>query len=137
MLGAIARFETRYHLRQPLFYILAGIFALLAFAGVADDDVTIGGGVGNVYRNAPFVTMQFMLVLGVFGVLTTTAFVANAVLRDFDIGIDPLFFSSPIKKWQYLGGRFLGSYVISVLVFAAVALAILLGSFWQIGRAHV
>ena len=130
MLGAIARFETRYHLRQPLFYILAGMFALLAFWGVADDDVTIGGGVGNVYRNAPYVTMQFMLVLGVFGVLTTTAFVANAVLRDFDIGIDPLFFSSPIKKWQYLGGRFLGSYVISVLVFAAVALAILLGSFW-------
>ena len=74
MLGAIARFETRYHLRQPLFYILAGMFALLAFWGVADDDVTIGGGVGNVYRNAPYVTMQFMLVLGVFGVLTTTAF---------------------------------------------------------------
>ncbi|MFL6247426.1 MAG: ABC transporter permease/M1 family aminopeptidase [Thermoanaerobaculia bacterium] len=130
MLGAIARFEIRYHLRQPLFYILTVIFGLLAFAGVADDDVTIGGGVGNVFRNAPFVTMQFMLVLGVFGVLTTTAFVANAVLRDFDIGIDPLFFSSPIKKWQYLGGRFLGSYFISVLMFGGVALAILLGSFW-------
>lgn len=129
MLGAIARFETRYHLRQPLFYILTGIFALLAFGGVADEDITIGGGVGNVYRNAPYVTMQFMLVLGVFGVLTTTAFVANAVLRDFDIGIDPLFFSSPIKKWQYLGGRFLGSYFISVLVFAGVAAAILIGSF--------
>jgi ABC-2 type transport system permease protein len=130
MLGAIARFEIRYHFRQPLFYILATIFGLLAFAGVADDDITVGGGVGNVYRNAPYVTMQFMLVLSVFGVLATTAFVANAVLRDFDIGIDPLFFSSPIKKWQYLGGRFLGSYFISVMVFAVVALAILLGSFW-------
>lgn len=129
MLGAIARFEIRYHLRQPLFYILTGIFMLLAFGGVADSDITIGGGVGNVYRNAPYVTMQFMLVLGVFGVLTTTAFVANSVLRDFDIGIDPLFFSSPIKKWQYLGGRFFGSYVISVMVFLGVAIAIMIGSF--------
>ncbi|MDP9193755.1 MAG: hypothetical protein M3P06_18840 [Acidobacteriota bacterium] len=129
MLGAIARFEVRYHLRNFLFYILTFIFALLAFAGVASDGVTIGGGIGNVHRNAPFVTMQFLLVLSVFGVLTTTAFVANSVLRDFDIGIDPLFFSSPIKKWQYLGGRFLGSYFISVLLFAGVVLGIMVGSF--------
>jgi ABC-2 type transport system permease protein len=127
MIGAIARFEIRYHLRQPLFYILTTIFALLAFFAVASEGVTIGGGVGNVYRNAPFVTMQFLLVLSVFGVLTTTAFVANSVHRDFDIGIDPLFFSSPMKKWQYLGGRFIGSYVISVLLFAGVTFAILLG----------
>ncbi len=129
MLGAIARFEVRYHLRNFLFYILTIIFALLAFAGVASDGVTIGGGIGNVHRNAPFVTMQFLLVLSVFGVLTTTAFVANSVLRDFDIGIDPLFFSSPIRKWQYLAGRFLGSYFISVLLFAGVVLGIMLASF--------
>jgi ABC-type transport system involved in multi-copper enzyme maturation permease subunit len=128
MIGAIARFEIRYHLRQFLFYILTFLFALLAFAAVSSEGVQIGGGIGNVHRNAPFVTMQFLLVLSVFGVLTTTAFVANSVHRDFDIGIDPLFFSAPIKKWQYLGGRFLGSYLISVLMFAGVAAAIMLGS---------
>jgi ABC-type transport system involved in multi-copper enzyme maturation permease subunit len=127
MIGAIARFEIRYHLKQPLFYILTVIFALLAFFAVASEGVTIGGGVGNVHRNAPWVTMQFLLVLSVFGVLTTTAFVANSVHRDFDIGIDPLFFSSPIKTWQYLGGRFLGSYFVSVLLFGGVAFAIMLG----------
>jgi ABC-type transport system involved in multi-copper enzyme maturation permease subunit len=128
MTGAIARFEIRYHLRQPLFYILSLVFALLAFFAVASDDIIIGGAIGNVHRNAPFVTMQLLLFLCIFGVLTTTAFVANSVLRDFDIGIDPLFFSSPIRKGQYLAGRFLGSYFVSVLMFAVVALAVMLGS---------
>ena len=129
MVGAIARFEIRYHLRQPLFYILTFLFALLAFALVTSEGVTTGGGVGNVNRNAPYVTMQFMLVLSIFGVLTTTAFVANSVHRDFDIGIDPLFFSSPIKKTQYLAGRFLGSYFIALFLFFWVALTIYIGSF--------
>jgi ABC-2 type transport system permease protein len=128
MTGAIARFEIRYHLRQPLFYILSLVFALLAFFAVASDEVGLGGAVGNVHRNAPFITMQIVLVLCIFGVLTTTAFVANSVLRDFDIGIDPLFFSSPIRKAQYLAGRFIGSYVISVLMFGVVVLAVMLGS---------
>jgi ABC-type transport system involved in multi-copper enzyme maturation permease subunit len=128
MTGAIARFEIRYHLRQPLFYVLSLGFSLLGFFAVASDQVVIGAAVGNIHRNAPFVTMQILTVLSIFGVLTTTAFVANSVLRDFDIGIDPLFFSSPMRPIQYLAGRFLGSYFVSVLLFAVVTLSIWLGS---------
>jgi ABC-2 type transport system permease protein len=128
MLSAITRFELRYHLKQPLFYILTLLFFFLTFGAVTSDAVQIGGAVGNVNRNAPFVIMQFLLVMSVFGVLTTTAFVANAVLRDFELGTDALFFSSPIRKWQYLGGRFLGGWIIGVLVYMGVVLAIMIGS---------
>lgn len=128
MINAITRFELRYHLRQPLFYILTALFFLLTFSAVTSDAVVIGGAVGNVNRNAPFVIMQFLLVMSVFGVLTTTAFVANAVHRDFELGTDALFFSSPIRTWQYLTGRFLGSFVVGVMVYLGVVLAIMLGS---------
>ncbi|MDQ3284101.1 MAG: ABC transporter permease, partial [Acidobacteriota bacterium] len=129
MIGAIAKFEIKYHLKSPVFYILTGIFALLAFFAVASEGVQLGGAIGNVHRNSPYVTMQMLLVMSIFGVLSTTAFVANSVHRDFDIGIDPLFFTAPIKKYQYLAGRFLGSYFVALLLFAGVTLAILLGSF--------
>jgi ABC-2 type transport system permease protein len=129
MISAITRFELKYHLKQPLFYILALLFFILTFFAVTSDAVQIGGAIGNVHRNAPYVIMQFLLVMSVFGVLTTTAFVANAVHRDFEMGTDALLFSSPIKKWQYLGGRFFGSFSVGVMVYLAVMLAIMIGSF--------
>ena len=128
MFTAIASFELKYHLKAALFYILLLVFFLITFGAVTSDAVTLGGAVGNVHRNAPFVIMQFMLVMSVFGILTTTAFVANSVYRDFEMGTDSLFFSSPLKKWHYLGGRFTGSFIVSVLVFLGVSGAILIGS---------
>jgi ABC-2 type transport system permease protein len=128
MFRAIAKFELQYQLKAPLFYILFIVYFLLTFGAVTSDAVTIGGAVGAVNRNAPFVIMQFMLVMSFFGVLTTTAFVANSIHRDFELGTDALFFSSPISKAQYLGGRFAGSFIVSMLVFFGVASAIMIGS---------
>ncbi len=128
MFKAITSFELKYHLRAPLFYILFIVYFLLTFGAVTTDGVQIGGAVGAVNRNAPYVIMLFMMVMSIFGVLTTTAFVANSVHRDFELGTDSLFFSSPIKKWQYLFGRFTGSFVIAAMVSLGVAVAIMIGS---------
>jgi ABC-2 type transport system permease protein len=125
---AITSFELKYHLKAPLFYILFIVYFLLTFGAVTTDGVQIGGAVGAVNRNAPYVIMLFMLVMSVFGVLTTTAFVANSVHRDFEMGTDSLFFSSPIKKWQYLFGRFSGSFIVASLVYLGVSTAIIIGS---------
>ncbi|MGZ7080557.1 MAG: ABC transporter permease, partial [Thermoanaerobaculia bacterium] len=114
MLAEIFKFEVRYHLKQLVFYVCFILFFLLTFGAVTSDSVRIGGSIGNVNRNAPFVIMQFLLVMSTFSVFTTTAFVANAALRDFDLGTDSLFFSSPIKRRDYLIGRFAGSLVISL-----------------------
>jgi ABC-type transport system involved in multi-copper enzyme maturation permease subunit len=128
MFRAIAAFELKYHLKAPLFYILLLVFSLITFAGVTSDSVTLGGAVGNVNRNAPFVIMQFLMVMSVFGVLSTTAFVASSVHRDFELGTDALFFSSPMKKWQYLGGRFTGSFIVATMIYLGVSAAIMIGS---------
>ena len=129
MLKSIASFELKFHLKAPLFWFIFLFYFLLAFFAVASDAVQIGGGVSNIHRNSPFVIMQFLLILSVFGVLTTTAFVANSIHRDFDLNTDALFFSSPVKKWQYMGGRFAGSFSAAVLVYFGVITAIMAGSF--------
>src|ERR1700730_3732912 len=129
MLAEIFKFEVRYHLKGLVFYVCVVLFFLLTFGAVTSDTVQIGGSIGNVNRNAPFVIMQFLLVMSVFSVFTTTAFVSNAALRDFDLGTDSLFFSSPIRKRDYLIGRFAGSLFISFLIYLAVVAGIMIGSF--------
>ena len=128
MFRAIALFELKYHLKAPLFYILLLVFFLLTFGAVTSDAVTMGGAVGNVNRNAPYVIMQFLLIMSIFGILSTTAFVANSIHRDFELHTDALFFSAPVKKWQFLAGRFFGSFSVAVLVYVGVVLAIMIGS---------
>jgi ABC-type transport system involved in multi-copper enzyme maturation permease subunit len=125
----ILKFELRYHLRQPLFYIVFIIFFFMTFGAVTSDAVQIGGALGNVNRNAPFVIMQLLLVMSTFGVLTTTAYVASAINRDFEYNTDSLFFSSPVKKSQYLFGRFSAAFIVSSLVYLGVVTAIIIGSF--------
>ncbi len=128
MFLAIAAFELKYHLKSALFYILLLVYFLITFGAVTSDAVSLGGGVGNVNRNAPYVIMQFLLVMSIFGILTTTAFVANSIQRDFELGTDALFFSSPIRKWQFLAGRFLGSFTVAVMVYFGVVGAVMIGS---------
>jgi ABC-2 type transport system permease protein len=129
MTREIFGFEIKYQMKQPLLWVLLVAFATLTFIAVTTDGVTIGGSIGNVNRNAPFVIMQFLLVFSIFGVLTSTAFAAGSIHRDFELGTDSLFFSSPIRKAQYLFGRFFGSFAVGTLVYAGVIAAIMIGSY--------
>ena len=124
----IFKFELRYHFRGPLFYILFTMFFLLTFGAVTSEAVQIGGALGNVNKNAPFVIMQFLLIMSTFGVLTSTAYVASAIHRDFEMNTDSLFFSSPVKKWQYLTARFGAAFLVSSMVYLGVVTAIMIGS---------
>lgn len=99
----------------------------------ASDDLTIGGSFGNIYKNAPYVIQNQYAVWTIFALLMTTAFVQNAALRDFTYNSHQLVFSSPIRKIDYLAGRFLGSYVVALIPFLGISIGILLGTL--IGRA--
>lgn len=128
MFREIASFEIRYHLRQPVFWVAFAFFFLITFLATSTDAVVIGGALGKINRNAPFVIMQMMLIMSIIGVFFTTAFVASPVLRDVEHRTQGMFFSTPLKKRDYLLGRFTGAYVISLALFVSVALGIFLGS---------
>ncbi|HWN12095.1 MAG TPA: ABC transporter permease subunit [Pyrinomonadaceae bacterium] len=55
-------------------------------------------------------------VLPVYSFLTlplfTAAFMADPVNRDFRTGVDPLIFSKPISRGEYLLGKFLGNFFV-------------------------
>ncbi len=124
----IARFELFYQFKQPLIYIMWLLFFLLTFGAVSSDSVQVGGAIGNVNRNAPFVIVQLMSVMSIIGIFAITAFVAGAALRDFDKKTAELYFSKPIRKLDYIFGRFIGSTFLSILAVSGSAFGIFFGS---------
>src|SRR5690606_6241601 len=123
-------FEVRYWLRQPMVYIFLLIIGLLPFFAVISDNVQIGGGIGNVYRNAPFVVYQFYGAMSFIAILMVTAFVNGTAIRDYTSDTAQIVFSTPVSKRSYLVGKFLGSTFIASLPVLGVTLGVVLGSWW-------
>ena len=123
------RFELREQLRSPLLWLLAGLFALMGFGATASDAVQLGGGIGNVHRNAPFVVVQFMSLFSLLGMLIVPVFISSALLRDFDQGTAELIFASPVRKRDYLLGRLSAALLASLAVYIVIAAGIFIGQF--------
>jgi uncharacterized BrkB/YihY/UPF0761 family membrane protein len=107
------RFDLRYQLRAPLFWIGVLVFGLAAYGAMATDDIILGQAIGNVHRNAPNVIINMLTTLTIMGMFLAAAFIGNPVLRDHEFKIADLFHTSPMRPHQYLYGRFLAGLVIS------------------------
>lgn len=64
---------------------------------------------------------SFLLGLPIFNAVI----MGDAVLRDFRTGIDPLIFSKPVSRAQYLLGKFFGSFFVLVCCQAVFPLTLL------------
>jgi len=128
MFLSVSKFELHYQLRQPVFYVTSLIFFLLTFGATASDSIQIGGAGGSTLINSPFAIMQTLLIMSLFSIFITAAFAANPVLRDRDVKMDGIVFSTPISKRDYLLGRFTGSFTVAFIAFSASALGMLFGS---------
>lgn len=127
MFGTIFRFEIRYHLTRPITWFYFIIYFALGFAFMASDAVQMGGGVGQVERNSPWALAQSMMILVAAGQVILTGLVGTAVLRDYQFKTHELLFTTPITRSAYLGGRFLGAFVVMVIVHIAIPLGLLVG----------
>ena len=96
-LNEIVRFECRYQLRSPVFIIVASVFFLMTFLGMASDAVQIGGNDSALNLNSNFAIIQTQLVFSVIGMFPAIAFVANAITRDFEVRTAEVLFASGVS----------------------------------------
>jgi len=142
MFRKIAAFELRYQLTSPVFWVAFGVFFLLTFGATTIPQVQIGDK-GNTNINAPVAIVQIVAIMSVFAIFILTAFVANVIVRDDETGYGPIIRATPIRKFDYLFGRFAGAFLAGMLAFASVPLGILIGSFmpWldqaKVGPFHI
>lgn len=115
--------------KKPMVYIFFLVMALLVFGAVASDVVQIGGAVGNVNENSPFVLTNYVTVLSVFGLLIAAAFFNNAALRDYKYEFNEILFTAPLSRFGYFFGRFCGALVLACVPL----LGVYFGMFFGIG----
>ncbi len=127
MFLAIAGFELRYQLKNPVFWVAGLLFFLMTFGSVASDTIQIGS-TANVHVNSPSAITTTCLIFCIFFMFVATAFVANVVVRDDDTGFGPILRATRLRKADYLYGRFLGAFAAVAICFLFIPLAMIVGS---------
>jgi ABC-2 type transport system permease protein len=130
MFFEIFKFELKYRSKRPATYIYFAILFLLCFLAVTTDAVGIGGGTGQVMENAPVTIANMMLIMSAFFMMITSAIMGVPIIRDFEHNTESIMFSNPIKKRDYLLGRFTGSFVTLLFVFSGMFFGFILGELW-------
>jgi ABC-2 type transport system permease protein len=128
MFGEIIRFEILYRLKQPIFYLFALIFTIMTFGAVSSDSVQVGGAVGNVARNSPYFVFHLLGMMSAIGLIAVTVYMTSAVNRDHEQRTQEILFSTPVPKWAYLTGRFIGAIIPSTLAITMSAIGIFVAS---------
>lgn len=127
MFNTFFTFELKSWLRSPMPWIFLFIIALLCFFATISDQVSIGGGYGNVWKNAPFVAQNWYAVFSLLSILLTTAFLNSAGIRDFERQTSQIIFSKPVGKAGYYFGHFWGALLIAIVPMLGISIGMWAG----------
>ena len=123
-LGAIFRFELRMQVRRPTTWIYAAVF--LASAGGIAANYHFQAGNGGSHFDAPVAVAAAIVMATLSGLLLVAALTADAATRDAETRAESLFYTTPVRRHEYLGGRFLAAFTLYALLLALVPLGLLL-----------
>jgi len=103
-----------------VFFAIA-VFWVAAAGGIIKSAI-VSFGSGKVWINSPYAIAQTVSFLGMFGLSIIAAIMGRAVQQDFEYRVEHFFFSAPIKKWEYLFGRFAGAIVVLLVILSSISL---------------
>ncbi|HEX5869867.1 MAG TPA: hypothetical protein VFY65_05620, partial [Longimicrobium sp.] len=118
----VLRFEVEYRLRRPSTWIYAGLLLGLSFLMPHIVDGSDSG------LNAPEMVAIISSIVGLVGMLVTAALFGDAATRDIQTRMHPLVFSTPLRKSEYLGGRFLGALAVNAVLLLGIPLGQLIAA---------
>jgi ABC-2 type transport system permease protein len=123
----IALFEITTRLRRISTWVYFAVFLALAIfwvaaAGGIIKSAAVSFGSGKVWINSPYAIAQTVSFLGMFGLSIIAAVMGRSVQQDFEYRVEHFFFSAPIRKWEYLAGRFAGAIVVLLIILSSISL---------------
>lgn len=128
MFRPIFSFEINYHLKQPLIYVMSVIVFMVSFLATISDNVNIGAAVTNININSPFNVIITLSALSfITSLVAGVTYATSPILRDFDNHVAELFFTTGVRKFDYMFGRFTAATAVSFVVYFAALGGILLG----------
>ena len=82
-------------------------------------------GSGDVHLHSQYDIAQETILTSLLWVLMAPAVAGSAAARDVHTRMRPLVYTTPIRKADYLGGRFLAAFLLNALILLAVPLGML------------
>lgn len=132
MFSTIFNFEFKRWLKNPsfyifllLFFIMSGFFAAVTF-GVFDSLTASRG--SNTMANSPLALSEFVNGMNYFIYFLLPIVIGSSVYRDFRYNMHTILFSYPFTKWDYIGGKFLSSLLIVILITFSIMAGITVAS---------
>jgi len=122
-------FELRFRAKSVSTYVYFLLWLAFSFLCVASENFgPVANGNGKVLLNGPFAITLNDQAACLFGLIIIAAIFGTSILRDFQRDTFQILFTKPISKFAYLGGRWAGSFVITVLVFTGMIIGMYLGT---------
>lgn len=131
MLKAIYINELKRLLTQPAPYVYFAVFFAIALAsmlgsgGYFDSGVEIDAKVRLL--NSPYEINSIFQYFNKFFLFLLPALVGMVIFRDFKCNIHPILYTFPLKKSDYLLGKFLSGLTVVVVITFSVGIAFLIG----------
>ncbi len=123
-------FELKLRAKSISTYVYFVIWFAFSFLSVASENFgPLGNGNGKVLLNTAYANALNDFGTTLFGIIIIAAIFGTSILRDFQRDTFQIIFTKPISKFSYLGGRWAGSFVTTVLVFSAEMLGTFVGTF--------
>ena len=122
-------FELRFRAKSLSTYVYFLLWLAFAFLCVASENFgPVANGNGKVLLNGPYGITLNDQVACLFGLIVIAAIFGTSILRDFQRDTYQILFTKPVSKFAYLGGRWAGSFVTTVLVFSGLLIGTYLGT---------
>ena len=125
MFHEIIRFELRYRLRRPAFWVYFILVMLATAYAFSDGDLPLKD---KEFINSPAALANFQAMMSIFLMLVSATIMGTPLYRDLEHDTKEYYLSYPITRAGYFWGRYLGSFVFVALVGAAMPLGAMLGS---------
>lgn len=136
MLKEIILFELKYRRSRPATYIYFLLMMFIGFLLVTTPIVESFGSGGEVNQNGTFSLIRVNSIGSILGIFIISAIMGVAIIRDFEHNTEAIFFTTTIKKSSYLTGRFIGSFLVLIVVLFGFPLGLMLGDVMPWREAH-
>ncbi len=123
-------FELRFRIKSISTYVYFLVWSAFSFFCIASENFgPVANANGKVLLNGPFANSFNDTFSCLFGLIIIAAIFGTSILRDFQRDTYQMIFTKPISKFAYLGGRWAGSFVVTVGVFSGLLLGTYIGTF--------
>ncbi|MFC3811750.1 ABC transporter permease/M1 family aminopeptidase [Lacihabitans lacunae] len=130
------KFEFSYRKARPATYVSFFLLFFLAFVFTATPVKEIFLFSEQIKENGTYGIYSLSTIMGTISIFIISFVMGGAILRDFENNMEALFFTTNIKKFDYLFGRFIGSFIVLCLILLSIPLGLMLGQAMPWQEAH-